>query len=214
MHQEDRSKPKTCPKCEDLVKNGSSIHWTLAYSRCRCHRSWKYSLPEETLSFDTRCVSAIKRSFTTYKPHNLLLPRKQLKGPTLASPWAGTVATARNSMLVKRFSMPTRPHLPPLTNSFKLDLMKARDTISKTSAVMETISGNAEPGGGGGGTEGGGAKSPNTTHKQVSFCVADSPTHHVNTTNNKTVKKDRPSTNTVQSSIPSLPQIQRYKHLQ
>lgn len=38
---------KTCPKCEHLLKNGLhaariDIHSTLAYSRCKCHRDWKY----------------------------------------------------------------------------------------------------------------------------------------------------------------------------
>lgn len=36
----------TCPKCEHLIKNGNflSIHSTLAYSRCRCHRNFRFYL--------------------------------------------------------------------------------------------------------------------------------------------------------------------------
>lgn len=33
---------KSCPKCQHVMKNGVDIHSTLAYSRCRCHRDWKY----------------------------------------------------------------------------------------------------------------------------------------------------------------------------
>lgn len=36
--------PRLCKKCESLVTgmNSDSIHSTLAYSRCRCHRLFKY----------------------------------------------------------------------------------------------------------------------------------------------------------------------------
>ena len=216
-HQGERPKPlqptKTCPKCEDFVKNGSSIHWTLAYSRCRCHRSWKYSLPEETLSFDTRCVSAMKRSasFNAYKPgQSLLIPRKQAKA-TLATPWLGPAASpstaGHKNVLIKRFTMPNNPHLPPLASSVKLNSVKTKDKINASRPRDEnnTVIGNgvvAEPLAS--------TSSSSSSHKQVSFCVVDSPTHHVSSNNGRaiTTKKDKLDT---QSSIPSLPQIQRYR---
>ena len=35
---------KSCPQCVHLLKGGlkTNIHSTLAYSRCRCHRTWKF----------------------------------------------------------------------------------------------------------------------------------------------------------------------------
>ncbi|XP_011402635.2 PREDICTED: uncharacterized protein LOC100637998 [Amphimedon queenslandica] len=217
-HQGERHKAiqpaKTCPKCEDFVKNGSSIHWTLAYRRCRCHRSWKYSLPEETLSFDTRCVSAMKRSasFNAYKPgQSLLIPRKQGKG-TLATPWLSTAAaaspaaTGRKNMLIKRFTMPNNPHLPPLASSVKLNSVKVRDKVNASKSRDENnhtvlqSNGGVEPLASN--------SSSSSSHKQVSFCVVDSPTHHTSSNNAGRVvamKKDKLET---QSSIPSLPQIQ------
>ena len=42
---------KTCSKCRSLFKNDGnmSIHTTLAYSRCRCHRYFKFSLQQRQL---------------------------------------------------------------------------------------------------------------------------------------------------------------------
>lgn len=218
-HQGERHKAhqpaKTCPKCEDFVKNGSSIHWTLAYSRCRCHRSWKYSLPEETLSFDTRCVSAVKRSasFNAYKPgQSLLIPRKQGKG-TLATPWLGAspaTAAGRKNLLVKRFTMSNNPHLPPLASSVKLNSVKVRDKVNASSKSRdETNAALLQSNGGVAHDPLASNSSSSSSHKQVSFCVVDSPTHHVSSNNGRvnTTKKDKLET---QSSIPSLPQIQRY----
>ena len=44
---------KTCPKCEHLVRelSGNSIHSTLAYSRCRCHRLFVSKIKELQVQF-------------------------------------------------------------------------------------------------------------------------------------------------------------------
>ena len=43
---------RTCSKCQRLFKNtgNTSLHSTLAYSRCRCHRYFKLSLQRHQLS--------------------------------------------------------------------------------------------------------------------------------------------------------------------
>ena len=43
------SAPKTCSRCRHLVKNGINIHSTLAYSRCRCHRTFQSRLQQHQL---------------------------------------------------------------------------------------------------------------------------------------------------------------------
>lgn len=41
----------TCQKCEQAAKGvGMSIHATLAYSRCRCHRAFQYKLQQYQMS--------------------------------------------------------------------------------------------------------------------------------------------------------------------
>ena len=41
--------PKTCSRCQHLVKNGINIHSTLAYRRCRCHRIFQCRLLQHQL---------------------------------------------------------------------------------------------------------------------------------------------------------------------
>ena len=89
--------PKTCPKCEHVLRNGfqgNNIHSTLAYSRCRCHRGWKYeNIAEENSPRSTRRVPRIHNMFVRSRctsaqqlvkhqpslhwdqPHNLVQPR-------------------------------------------------------------------------------------------------------------------------------------------
>lgn len=50
MQREEGGRPQFCHKCEKTqrgVRNGS-IHSTLAYSRCRCHRLFKYRMHRHT----------------------------------------------------------------------------------------------------------------------------------------------------------------------
>lgn len=81
---------KTCSKCEHITKTGIDIYSTLAYSRCRCHRDWKYEneshqikwqqnemsgdgpthrmprirYPGNTITTGKRCLSAMVRQST------------------------------------------------------------------------------------------------------------------------------------------------------
>ena len=51
MQDQEEGRPQFCRKCENNqrdVLNGSSIHSTLAYSRCRCHRFIKYRIHRRT----------------------------------------------------------------------------------------------------------------------------------------------------------------------
>ena len=92
---------KTCPKCENGLGNGfqaNGIHSTLAYSRCRCHRDWKYDniksqngyepsyfansstrmMQKRFGSAKTRCSSALHpsgKSFEQFKRSSLVKPR-------------------------------------------------------------------------------------------------------------------------------------------
>lgn len=50
--QNSHQQLKTCPRCAHLVKDRfkANIHSTLAYSRCRCHRTWKYYSEQQAMA--------------------------------------------------------------------------------------------------------------------------------------------------------------------
>lgn len=183
---------KTCPRCEDIVRNGS-IHCTLAYSRCRCHRSWKCSTPMDTLSFDTRCSSAAIRKI---RPFNIKGSYNYIS-TTPAKP----IHTWSKGALLKRYTLPGRPHLPPLicnkSQSMKCPIAanKIEKMVTESTPISNNTSFNEQP-----------AIDRNVTNaKQVSFFIVETPSHQV-TSSSSSAKRN----GTQPSSIPSLPQIQRY----
>lgn len=100
---------RNCPKCEHVVKNGS-IHSTLAYSRCRCHRQWKYYMPaEETeLQSKERMINASTGSGSAQKPF-------PLKSQNLLNKTGPQTHGAGPPGMIKRYCMTRKPsHLPPL----------------------------------------------------------------------------------------------------
>ena len=118
---------KTCSKCEHLVKN-DSLHSTLAYSRCRCHRTWKYSMPEE-IPTRNRCYSAAVHTLRSrMKQSNLFTnPVKPASVPT--------------ATLIKRYHMTKKPsHLPPLSDNISTQCTK---TISMDNSDIKIKSSNS-----------------------------------------------------------------------
>ena len=118
---------KTCSKCEHLVKN-DSIHSTLAYSRCRCHRTWKYSMPEE-IPTRNRCYSAAVHTLRSRMKQSNLFPNP-------VKPASVPTAT-----LIKRYHMTKKPnHLPPLSDNISTQCTK---TISMDNSDIKMKSSNS-----------------------------------------------------------------------
>lgn len=76
---------KTCPKCEKVSERSSSrtLHSTLAYSKCRCHRMLQYRLEQyKAQALETRKKKELVPKSTPL-PHTSLHPTPSPPSPKL-----------------------------------------------------------------------------------------------------------------------------------
>lgn len=108
---------QTCPKCDHLARDGfkgNNIHMTLAYSRCRCHRTWKYGIPSPE---DTEPDIITRRAQP--KPH--------------IDPEPFTTKSLLSNQAVSKFQgRRRRRHLPPLKDRLIPHKIHYRNEIKKS----------------------------------------------------------------------------------
>jgi hypothetical protein len=112
---------KNCPKCAHVTKSGP-IHSTLAYSRCRCHRSWKYSMPEDALDViadrDKPLSSAVNGAGHSSTTTTSCSSSSYSTGGMKQYGMKGTITGGPKRGLIKKYCMIKRqPHLPPLNHA-------------------------------------------------------------------------------------------------
>ena len=132
-----------CSKCREknmaLAKNGGSIHSTLAYSRCRCHRQWKYYMPSSAIEIQAgeRMVDAAQGGRVAASHVKHTVTTTFFKNQSMNKPAQQTL-TKRYSMTKK---VASTHHLPPLLASKKLPTdkllpEKENDTSTCTTATL------------------------------------------------------------------------------
>ena len=116
---------KTCSKCDHLARDGfkgNNIHMTLAYSRCRCHRTWKYGIPSpEDTEQDviTKCAVQPKP-----KPH--------------IDPEPFTTKSLLSNQAVSKLQG-RRRHLPPLKDRLIPHKIHYRNGIKKSHLTLTKL---------------------------------------------------------------------------
>ena len=107
---------KSCPKCKHLAKNtnGVTIHATLAYSRCRCHRIFHRKLQQYQLM--QRAKPAPKRDMNTPFTSRETDLTYATQKPAIMDHSSRTLQTRDSPNKSNQVPRQTRPHagLPPI----------------------------------------------------------------------------------------------------
>ena len=114
---------KTCPRCEHILKEGlkNNLHFTLAYSRCRCHRTWRYTV--DRLSSDSTAQLAGRGGCRSTAKHS-------------------TTATTRSAKTVPALDLNKMP-LPTISRKFSA--LSYHQNLSRSLAHRKRKPGKLQP---------------------------------------------------------------------
>ena len=126
------TRPKLCKRCESLALgwNSDTIHSTLAYSRCRCHRLFKYRTKKETsVEEDAKADDSSTRNGPLKREHSVSIRgSNKAKRVAVTTDHAGT-----DKATLDRESKPSiLPALPTLPSTTSLTVLPCLDSSHVT----------------------------------------------------------------------------------